>query len=59
VAIGLLLQTRSVLEAYVCRVVRFSIARCILIQITVTPSDMGDTCSLESFRRSANSIMVI
>jgi hypothetical protein len=25
-----------------CHVVRFSLAKCILIRISVTPSDMGD-----------------
>jgi hypothetical protein len=33
------------------RVVRFSLARCILIQIYLTPSDMGDGL-IVAFKRS-------
>jgi hypothetical protein len=40
-------------------VARLSLARCILIQIFVTPSDMGDGLVVVSKRRSANSIMFI
>jgi hypothetical protein len=37
----------------VCHIVRFSLSRCKLIQISVTLSDMSDTCSLLSFRSNA------
>jgi hypothetical protein len=42
-----------------CRVVRLLPCKVILIWISVTPSDMGDDCSLLSFYRSANSPMFI
>jgi hypothetical protein len=45
------MATRGALLAYVCRVVRFSLARCILIRISVIPSDMGDG-SFAVFKRS-------
>jgi hypothetical protein len=46
--------TRDTYVVHVCHVVRlFSLARCLLIQISATPSDMGEACSLLSFRRSA------
>jgi hypothetical protein len=40
-----------------CQVI--SLVKCILIQISMTPSVMGDACSLLSFHRSANSPMFI
>jgi hypothetical protein len=41
---------------HVCRVVRFHLARFKLIRISATLSDMTDTCSLQSFHRSASSL---
>jgi hypothetical protein len=41
---------------YVCHVVKFHLARFKLIQISVTLSYMTDTCSLQSFHRSATSL---
>jgi hypothetical protein len=39
---------------HVCHGIRlFSLARWLLIRISVTPSNMGEACSLLSFRRSA------
>jgi hypothetical protein len=34
----------------------FSLQGCILIQITVIPSDMGNTCSLQSFHSNSTSL---
>jgi hypothetical protein len=44
------------LRAHVCRVVRLLPYKIILFQISVTPSNMGDACSLLSFRRSVISL---
>jgi hypothetical protein len=44
-------------HSWCCR--GFSLARCKLIQISTKPSNMGDTCLLQSFRRSALSLMFI
>jgi hypothetical protein len=41
---------------HVCHVVRFHLAIFKLIRISVTLSNMSDTCSLQSFRRSATSL---
>jgi hypothetical protein len=39
---------------HVCRIVRlFPLQGCELTQVSVKPSNMGDTCLLLSFRRSA------
>jgi hypothetical protein len=48
--------TRGAFVAYVCHVSRLLPCKVILIQISVTPSDMGDACSLLSFCRSAISL---
>jgi hypothetical protein len=39
-----------------CQII--SLARWLLIRISVTPSDMGEACSLLSFRRSAISMFI-
>jgi hypothetical protein len=39
-----------------CRVVRFSLARSKLIQISVVLSDMSDTCLLLSFHSNGTSL---
>ncbi len=39
-----------------CRVVMFSLARCILIRISATLSDMSDACSLLSFSSNSTSL---
>jgi hypothetical protein len=44
---------------HMCHVAWFSLTRCILIQISVTPSDMSDDLVAVSKRRSVNSIMFI
>jgi hypothetical protein len=48
--------TRGACVAHVCHVARLLPCKVILIQISATPSDMGDACSLLSFRRSAISL---
>jgi hypothetical protein len=46
--------TRGTCVVHVCRVVKlFSLARWLLIRISLTPSDMGEACSLLSLCRSA------
>jgi hypothetical protein len=47
---------RGACVTHVCRVVRLLPCKIILIQISVTPSDIDGTCSLLSFRRSAISL---
>jgi hypothetical protein len=42
----------------VCRVVRFSLARCILIRISSTPSDMGDDLITVSKHHNSTFIML-
>jgi hypothetical protein len=39
-----------------CRIVRFSLARYILIQISMTPSDMGDGLIIVSKRSNGTSL---
>jgi hypothetical protein len=43
----------------VCHVVRFSLARCKLIRISATLSDMSDTCLLLSFHSNATSFCYV
>jgi hypothetical protein len=42
----------------VCHGVRFSLVKCILIQISVTPSDMGDDLIAVSKRSNSTFIML-
>jgi hypothetical protein len=48
--------TRGACVAHVCHVARLLPCKDILIQISVTPSDIGDVCSLLSFCKSAISL---
>jgi hypothetical protein len=41
-----------------CRVIRFSLARCKLIRISMTLSDISDTCLLLSFCSNSTFIML-
>jgi hypothetical protein len=51
-----MVATRGACVAHVCHVVRLLPCKVISIQISVTPSDMGDACSLLSFCRSVISL---
>jgi hypothetical protein len=51
------MATHGACVTHVCRALKvLSLARCILIQISMTLLNMGDAYSLLSFRRSVNSI---
>jgi hypothetical protein len=48
--------TRGAYVAHVYYVAKLLPCKVILIRISTTPSDLGDACSLVSFRRSAISL---
>jgi hypothetical protein len=52
-----LLPLMRSLWAYVCHVVRFYLTRSKLVRISMTLSEMSDTCLLQSF--SSNSIFIM